>query len=526
MPFDPSTAVPVGPAPPPGRFDPSTAKPVPMSAGDVMSGAATNFLPSAGRLAKNIVTPILHPIEAAKSLYHLGAGIIEKAIPGEQADEATANAVGKYFSDRYGGLENVKRTIASDPAGFMADASVVLGGGGAALRATGIAGKVADVANSVGHVANPIALGIKGADYGAKGAGYLASEALGVTTGAGGQSIRTAYDAGRQGGGAATAFSGNMRGNVPIENIVTQARGALGQLKNDRRAEYLAGMGGVSADPTVLNLSPVDADIAKADSFNTFHGVDLAKSTTKVRTDINDTLDFWRKQDPATFHTAAGFDALKKSIGDIRDTTQYGTPDRAIADTAYNAVKNAIVKQAPAYADTMKGYSDASENIDDITKTLSLGQKASTDTSVRKLQSALRDNVNTSYGRRTDLAQQLAGNGAPNLMESIGGQTLSSVAPRGLGKVLAGGELGAGIVEAMQGHPAMAAALIPVLAAQSPRLVGEAALAAGITTQKASKLLKALSMSKDKASNAGLALALLGQQENNQPQYANFQRAR
>jgi hypothetical protein len=54
--------------------------------------------------------------------------------------------------------------------------------------------------------------------------------------------------------------------------------------------------------------------------------------------------------DPAEFHTPEGIDPLKQKIGDIRDATQYGTPERVAANGIYNAVRQTIVDQAPEYA--------------------------------------------------------------------------------------------------------------------------------------------------------------------------------
>ena len=57
--------------------------------------------------------------------------------------------------------------------------------------------------------------------------------------------------------------------------------------------------------------------------------------------------------------------------------------------------------------------------IDEINKTLSTRQGATVDTSLRKLQSVMRNNVNTNYGYRQRLAQKLADKGDSNLMEAL-----------------------------------------------------------------------------------------------------------
>jgi hypothetical protein len=107
------------------------------------------------------------------------------------------------------------------------------------------------------------------------------------------------------------------------------------------------------------------------------------------------------------------------------------------------------------------------------------------DTSLRKLQSVMRNNVNTNFGKRADLTETLTQNGAPQLMESLAGQSMNSWMPRGLNKLIAGGIGGGAVVS----NPAIAAAL-PLT---SPRIVGEAAhmtgLAAGAPERLARQLL-------------------------------------
>lgn len=493
-----------------------------MSAGDVASGAAKNIIPSAINFGKEVAQPFLHPLDTLNSLDQLGGALTSKAIGGlglqhaigqsnEQKanDEAPADAIGKFYADRYGGMENIKHTLATDPIGLMADASVPLTLGASALeRAPSAVGKAAMLAGKAGEVANPASAVLAGVKYPAKLAGKLLSEGLGVTTGAGGQSVRAAYGAGLKGGTAADAFAGNMRGDIPIENIVTDAKKGLSNLEQQRGAEYRAGMGAVNADPTVLSMGPVDAAVTKAASINNFEGVDLAPSTAATRQKIATLLEEWQTNPNDKFRTAAGLDALKKAIGDVKDTTDYGTPERAIADNAYNAVRGEVANQAPTYAATMKDYATASDRLNELRGTFSLGEGKMRDTAIRKLQSSLRDNVNTSFGRRTALAQELANAGAPNLMESIAGQTLTSSTPRGLGKLLASGEIGGSIPLALMGHPGVAAAMLPALAAQSPRLVGETALATG----KAARLAKSLLPKRTQAANAALLAEELGLQ--------------
>jgi hypothetical protein len=168
-----------------------------------------------------------------------------------------------------------------------------------------------------------------------------------------------------------------------------------------------------------------------------------------------------------------------KQLGDIRDNTPFGTPERNVADQLYNAVKSQIVQQSPAYAKVMQNYATASDHLDELVRGLSLGEKSTTDTALRKLQSVMRDNVNTNYGNRTQLAAELAQHGAPTLMQKLAGQSLSSLAPRGLNRVLASGEAAGLPLLAYFAHPLVTAGAAASLIPQSPRLMGEAAYYAG-----------------------------------------------
>jgi hypothetical protein len=441
----------------------------------------SNVGPSAKRFGQDMLQMVTDPVGTAKTLGKVGVGAAQKVIPGEQEYEPYADAVGQFFADRYGGLDNVKRTLAEDPVGFAADLSTVLTGGQMALlRAPGIAGQVGRAAGTVSRAVDPINATLKGAQAVGKGIGHTGAAIMGVATGTGGRPIREAARSGAQGGAASTAFRENMRGNVPLEDVIGDAKTALSAIKAERSAAYTAGMGDVAKDAKVLNFTKVEDALNKTRADTTFKGVSVSPSTDATISDIAKVMDEWKQLDPAEYHTAAGFDALKKRIGDIRESAQYGTPQRRVADQIYNVVKDQITKQAPTYAKTMKDYSTASNLIREMEKTLSLNPKASVDTTLRKLQSVMRDNVNTNYGKRADLVKLLEEHGATNLMQKLAGQALKSWEPRGLarlgaqaGAVLTGG---AGL---MTMNPLALPAVAGQLAMQSPRIVGEVAHAGG-----------------------------------------------
>jgi len=97
------------------------------------------------------------------------SGVIEKIIPGKQQHEKYADAMWDFAVDRYGGWEEVKNTMQTDPVGFAFDVSTAFTGAGGALKTAanvaGKTGKIADVANvlyKVGAVTDPAVLTARG----------------------------------------------------------------------------------------------------------------------------------------------------------------------------------------------------------------------------------------------------------------------------------------------------------------------------------------------------------------------------
>lgn len=112
--------------------------------------AMSNAPGSAWNFVKNTVEPILHPIDTATSIGRLAAGTAQKAglAPGESY-EPYADAAGKFFADRYGGLSNTRKTLEDDPVGMAADVSALLGVArlpGRLAQASGTGAKAARVA--------------------------------------------------------------------------------------------------------------------------------------------------------------------------------------------------------------------------------------------------------------------------------------------------------------------------------------------------------------------------------------------
>lgn len=113
-----------------------------------LGGFGQNVLKSGGRMAEDLFNAVTSPIQTGKGILKLAKGAVELAIPGEQGDEDSARAVGQFYKDRYGGVENIKDTLYNDPVGAVADLSTVLGGGAGVLKGVGALSKSANVAKA------------------------------------------------------------------------------------------------------------------------------------------------------------------------------------------------------------------------------------------------------------------------------------------------------------------------------------------------------------------------------------------
>jgi hypothetical protein len=292
-------------------------------------------------------------------------------------------------------------------------------------------------------------------------AGGAVKKGIGALTGVGDEAVNTAFKAGRQGN---RTFLENMRGHVPITDVLDDAKTALSKIREARGAEYRQNMAGITKDKTVLDFSTIQQALNNLKSGGTYKGKVINQKAAGTVDEIASVLDDWGKSNPAEFHTPEGLDALKKAIGDIRDSTQFGTPARRAADEIYNTIKRQITAQAPDYAKAMKSYSEASELVSEIERSLVGKERTSVDTAMRKLQSLMRNNVNTNYGNRLNLAGKLEEQGA-DILPAVAGQSMNSMLPRGLARL---GATGMGMSSML--NPAALAAL-PMT---SPRLMGEA----------------------------------------------------
>jgi hypothetical protein len=134
----------------------------PLTAMQVGKAALQNIPESGGKFATDFVEAVTHPVRTAEFFGRIGMGVVQSAIPGQQAGAAEKlSPLVNLYAERYGGIENLKETIARDPIGFLADLSVVLGGAGAVAKGAGTGTKLANVGKAMSKTAgfiDPVAM--------------------------------------------------------------------------------------------------------------------------------------------------------------------------------------------------------------------------------------------------------------------------------------------------------------------------------------------------------------------------------
>ena len=284
-------------------------------------------------------------------------------------------------------------------------------------------------------------------------------------------------------------FVESARGNIPMDAVVDEARGALQAMNQRKMQAYREGLQGAFAGAAEgpLKFGDIEKSINTVLDQGAFKGVDISRSTATMRDNIRGVVEQWKALDPAEFHGVEGLDAMRKALGDYVDSAPFGSPERRMANQAYFAVRQAIEKQAPGYGKVMRGYHEATNHLRDLERALSLGKTAATETALRKLQAVMRNDVTSAFGKRGEYARELADAGAGNLDVQLAGQALNPWTPRALasriGGLGAGGAAVGGLVSPMA---------LPLVAGASPRIVGAGAYRLGQATAPLADALRTL----------------------------------
>ena len=454
--------------------------------------AILNAPSSARQLLNDIITPILSPIQTAKDLTALGSSVVNLIRPGEQGNEELAKQVGKFFADRYGGLENIKQTFATDPMGLLSDVSILLTGGATLVPK---ASATANVLSKASKIASPIeTAGGLAIGKAAQGTGEVVKSVSGVLTGTGKGALDTAIQTGKNygatpGGVFATQqakqkqkdFIDALKGNISAEKIATDLEKSVNDLKKSTKIDYQNKLNkldlqNVKIDPNKI-LSEVN-DYLKKEA--------TSGGTTRFGADTNNLIRNIQKElteivkNPAK-HTAADLHAIKFKIDDMLPKDASKQSFRVNVEIT-DIFDNNLKAVSPGYEAMNKAYSTAKKLESKLIQELGVGNKKGATKTINQLLSVLKDQNLTNYGSRLETLKTLDNITESNIFEKLSGTQLSNVVPSGL---VGRGAMGIGvaipIAEALLtgGTLPATSSILPGLAITSPKITGQAGNIAG-----------------------------------------------
>ncbi len=494
----------------------------PVVAQPSLSGFLGNTVKSGANFVGNIGNAILHPIDTVQTLGSIPVGGLQEL--GGQQTQNTQNfdSFVNYFKNRYGSAQDLGNTVYTDPIGFLADLSTFFTGAGGVIGKVGTvadiadAGRAAEIAaqtglrtmggdiasgnaitraaqtvKTAGDIINPVTPLVSGARALAPRVADFGTEALGATTGAGGEAVRQAFEAGKQSGKVSgDAFTDALRGKTGGDNLLADSVDALNAIKTARRTEYITDLEKIGNQTDSLDISPVvrtlDTELKNFGVKKNADGsLDFSRSSISpigdrpATRDIEQVTELVRKWGTKEGdRTPIGLDTLKKQLGDFYSDSSQA---RAFVTAVKDSVSQILKKQVPRYAEMTKKYEETSNLLTEVKKALSLGGKASADTTIRKLISTMKQNNEF----RNEIIQRLEEYGKSGLQAQAAGLSLSPELARGL---IGRGIEATGAYAIFNGllHPAT----LPLLLASSPRLVGEFVHFLGVSSNEASQFAK------------------------------------
>lgn len=485
---------------------------------DVPGEALSNFAPSGAKYIRDIAQVFLHPIDTIKGIDMVTKGLLRKITPAVNAldpvesvkrtgiaienlynkfigggkpvpykttkEEKTSDAVIEFYKNRYGGEENLKKTIAEDPVGFVADLATVLTIVGGSMTKLGQLGnlekitKTGQTLSKTGQAIEPLRLMSKTVGTPLR---HAYEYGFGQTTGGGKKVIHEALKGTQD-------FTDAMKGKLSETDVLGNYRRALTRMREARGTKYRAQLAELRTANKSLNIAPIrrmtQSWLRRFNVKTTPEGLDFSRSTLSRSSqghiqEVFDMVMDWgaRKGD----RTPVGLDILKRKLDDFHSSAwrSGGLSNQADAmvTSLSKSLKKTITREVPAYKAMLKDYASSTDMIKDVDRALSLGTKKSADTALRKILTALREEKTFRRSLIDELAKysdvDLMAQGSGLLSRSawstrLGSQAVSSV----------------GLLGMIFGRPEMVA----LLAAGSPRLIGEITYRLGKLTRAAGKL--------------------------------------
>lgn len=307
---------------------------------------------------------------------------------------------------------------------------------------------------------------------GIKAAGRGIANITGLTSGAGGESVKRAFDAGRRN---SQTFKTAMRGSNNVFNVVDEADDAIRKMERARSEAFKKTL---PQNGNGIMLPIDDINAAFNNSMNQITGVtrgvdDVAENALRKVQRLAQNVN---KAGGLNFNNAM---EMKKAIDGIIQPLERAGEKNAVRliQPIQSALKNTMVKAVPEYSNALSGFAEASQTINAIKKALSMGTNPTTE--LRALQGITRQSVAAAQGGKQQLGRILDEVSGGKILDEIAGGQVNSWLPRDIMRALGAG--GAAIsTSALNTNPLA----LPAVLSFSPRAVGETAFALGRVASK------------------------------------------
>jgi len=321
---------------------------------------------------------------------------------------------------------------------------------------------------------------------------------LGKTTGVGDDVIRQAVDIVTRGGGKKEAFVDALRGKVSADDIVDKAKNALGEIKAERSRAYKEAFEKIDFNKEI-DINPIKSKFKSSlKDFNLninrdgeiiWKGSRIAEKTQRdvMQSVVDEMIEFGNNPNLRDANNVD--DMLSFLETAYNQTLVKGRPSKASAfiESMRKEIRSQLGKQVQGYDSLKNTYSESTRFINDIEKMLSLSDKATRETSFKKIVGALRDNNEIRQRIVVELDDLTGG----SLLSNIAGQQLSETISRGIVGSLAPIFLGGSVVGASAAGAISPVFLISLLTL-SPRFIGEAINALRLPLRAKTKLKQAI----------------------------------
>lgn len=429
-----------------------------------------NVPQSANKVGLGLMELVRNAPQVANLVGSIPLAAVENLIPGEQIHERPVAGLYKGLLDEAKKWKDPGKRFEESPVEALLDLSIV----GKSIDPFVVAGKVAGKVGEAGRVG---------------GTGLRAL--LEKTTGVGAESYKELLKAGEAGGKKAQEFSAVRKGLTKPEDVAGGAEAAFRKMGEKRGAEYKARLKEVSKISQPINPSdlsqkigamlqeekiafnPLKPNDKAAFAQSTMSNVRDQRKLSKVLNDVNTWKDW----------TPSGVDTLKQRIGNEINFGVDATKGDQMLRKIYSDVRDSIVAQVPEYRTMTREYELATSAMNDIQNSLKVGKKAAVDTTLARMNSAMKEGG--TY--KLELLDELESFSGGDLKVQLAALATQEIMPiGGFGRVAATTALASA---------AISPKFIGLLATGSPRLVGNLFYSLGVakgTTNKAINAAKKL----------------------------------